>query len=292
MALLGNEFKDTNQTHVVRLWQAYKTVVAHNEISGSSLTSGAGRHALKLHGPQEVELVPEGSLGLVHRTQYVIVQLNTFGTSGPEPVGIGPQNSETDERLKDILVEKNNFLSNFGNSSGQLVQTSLSVWARYVTVRNNVFNGTGSEKYYTAINVSRRGLEPTPLGVRVLNNTIYKMDVPEGYSELSGFALAAEDANIVIKNNLIQYPVVPNRILINDPGATNTVQDHNVMTPDAGMIEPGNGDYRLAAGSLGVGAGTATLDSGSTPLPVFDDFLGNARTIPFDLGAYKYVASP
>ena len=116
LALLGNRIYDARQSHVVRVWQAYRSVIGHNIISGSSVDTDTGRHALKFHGPGTRPGDPEGSglgipvpaTGFVDvKTQFSIIADNVFGSSGPWPVGIGPQDAYADERLSHIIFERN-----------------------------------------------------------------------------------------------------------------------------------------------------------------------------------------
>ncbi|MCP4365311.1 MAG: hypothetical protein GY800_08455, partial [Planctomycetes bacterium] len=119
LVLMGNNMRDMNKSHVLRVWQAYKGVISHNSLSGSSINSVDGRHALKLHGPAQelINNAGNGGNGIVNPTQYVVINDNIFGTSGPWPVFIGPQNELHDERLSDIIVERNRFFSGYGTLS-------------------------------------------------------------------------------------------------------------------------------------------------------------------------------
>jgi len=53
IAIMGNKIYDADDSHVLRVWQSYLGVISHNIISGASINSVSGRHALKLHGPPE-----------------------------------------------------------------------------------------------------------------------------------------------------------------------------------------------------------------------------------------------
>ena len=82
-------------------------MIKHNNISGSTLVSGEGLHALKLHGENESDIgtyAETGNSGLEKRTAFTMVADNVFGSSGPEPVSIGPQSPSWDERLSDIII--------------------------------------------------------------------------------------------------------------------------------------------------------------------------------------------
>lgn len=300
LSLMGNNVRDVSGSHVVRIWQVWKGVFTHNNVSGSSLDSDLGRHALKLHGPIEGgDIHCAGCLR--HPTQYVVVANNVFGGSGPMPVSVGAQSDSTDERIEDVVVEDNRFLSSYGRLSrlSTKVEYSLTLNARYVTVRNNVFDGTGSDQFCTAVSATRRGVEPPPRGHRIFNNSIYKMDAPA--SALTAITIGPDAVGTLVKNNLAQFGAAPTRILVADASGV-AVQDHNALVADAGYVDPANPvwglkDFRLTAGSPAAGAGSFTLDPddaghpagpSSRRLPVFDDIAGNARTplVAYDLGAY------
>ena len=76
----------------------------------------------------------------------------------------------------------------------------------YVTVRNNIFNGTGSSNDYTAIEILSEGKQPAPLGVEVYNNTIYRSDNNSG-NERYGILIRKTAKQSIVKNNLIAFQV-------------------------------------------------------------------------------------
>ena len=290
---MGNRLADPDDSHVLRVWHANKAYIAHNEISGSSINSSAGRQALKLHGPSEEELVGSTSAidvnaRLATRTRYVVVSDNLFGSSGPWPVSIGPQNSSADERLKDIVLEKNRFFSSYGTLSSSLVQVSLNVAAQYVTLRNNIFDGEGSSRYYAAINIKHEGIESPPLGVRIFNNTVYKTDDTDGamYEEYSAFNVDAAAKGTIIRNNLVQFSTGMAIREIISGSATDVIQDHNLLTDNAGLVDPDNSD--LLQKNFGLSQSSQAHDAGIR-VSVFEDFAGNIRPLDsaYDLGVFE-----
>lgn len=289
LALMGNRFRNPSQSHVVRVWQAFKGVISHNDISGSSQDSDTGRHALKLHGPGEETIMDPGEAGLARRTRYVVVSNNIFGGSGPWPVCIGPQDSGNDERLEDLVVEQNRFYPGYGDpsccSSG--VQISLLIGARYITVRNNVFSGEGSSRYFTAVSVGQRGIEPYPLGNRILNNTIYKSDPVLGeYTSVAGISVDENTVATTIINNLIFFADGFSVVNMIEGGGTELVETNNLMTSDPRLVDPDNPDFLVKDFSLQ--ADSPGVDSGAV-VPVFDDFSGAGRPAGsgHDVGAFE-----
>ena len=281
LALLGNRFADGLTSHVVRVWHAPLSVIAHNDISGSSVESDSGRHALKLHGPREELLTDPGPTGLDERTHHVVIAHNVFGGSGPWPVAIGPQNGVYDERLSDILVVGNRFLARHGTPSVRPVQRSLVIWARHVTVVNNVFSGDGAhDMHYSGVSVGRRGSEPPPLGVRVLHNTFFR---GAGGRWSYAVRVGEEATGTVIRNNFAQ---LEGATLLAEELGEGTLEADNLLTEDAALVDPRSddplgADFRPTDRSPG-------RDEGGE-VPVFDDLDGARRPAGAapDLGAFE-----
>lgn len=297
MALLGNSIRDARSSHVVRIWQAHSAVIGHNTISGSSLENDSGRHALKLHGLEESILID--LYGTRKRTQFVIVGDNIFGGCGPWPVGIGPQNALKDERLRDIIVENNRFFSDYGNLSSRLVSVSLVIWARDVSVRNNIFDGNGSGDTYAAIAVEQRGVEPAPSGMLIANNTIYKTDVdttPGVWNLYAGVQVADMADEINTFNNLAVFPEDSQGesiVMVRNMDGSGVLQDKNLLLQGtySGLLRPDdsnhlNRKYHLLCDSPGINQG-ATIS-------LFRDYSGATRPEQglFDVGAYEYFPAP
>ncbi|MCC7071233.1 MAG: PKD domain-containing protein [Deltaproteobacteria bacterium] len=285
MALVGNRIQNVDQSHVARVWLAFGGVISHNMLSGSSIANSNGRHALKLHGPGAATVgsrAETGQSGLPHPTQFVVVSDNRIGTSGPWPISIGPQDGAADERLSDIIIERNRVMAGWGQASTTLVQVGMMFEGRYITARNNIIDGTGSDSSFTGISVARRGVEWTPLANRVFNNTIYS---PGGLSNGAvGVEVDDEAADTIVQNNLIAYP---------NAGAVNVLDDDsgvcvagaNATAAASAFVDPGAADPLLRSFAL-TEAATTAIDQGIA-LPVFEDALGAARTGTMDIGAFQ-----
>jgi len=285
LMIMGNRLRDPGQSHVLRVWQAYKGVIQHNETSGASATSTTGRHALKLHGPNETQIASSGADRLKSRTQWVIVSDNLIGDSGPWPYSIGPQDSVNDEQLQDILVENNRFFPGYGTQSASAdVQWAIELNARYITIRNNIITSDGSNSgVFHGVHIWKRGIEWTPIGNRVYNNTFYSPN--QKTSGAYGVYISSEAANTVVQNNLMQFPTSSQRGAVADKGK-NTTESNNLVTTHAGFVDATNATYTSKDFSLVTGS--AAIDAG-TNVPVFTDRVGVARSQGggYDLGAYE-----
>ncbi len=289
LMIMGNRLRDTGTSHVCRVWQSYKGVIKHNEMSGSSIDNSTGLQALKFHGPNEAQIAGSGPTDLDNRSEFTILTDNLFGQSGPWPVGIGPNASDADERLSNIVFENNRCYAGYGTLSTPLPRIAVRIWASFVTARNNIIAGEGSQNSFTGVTVSQRGIEPYPDRCRVYNNTIYKMEDPVGEEEYTGIVVGAGCTDTVVRNNIAQFNASVGTRLVLDDSGTATVQSNNTLTDDAGLVDPENAtylskDFSLTSDSIAVDAGT--------DVPVFKDFNGNARQAgdAIDLGAYEYIA--
>lgn len=271
LVLMGNYLRNNDTEHIVRIWQAFLGVISHNNLSGGV----PGRHVLKFHGPTEERVSTTDDALLDHRTEYVVISDNIFGSAGAWPVAIGPQNNDNDERLRHIIVEKNRFIPGYGRQ-GEPAQVPLVIWAKSVTVRNNIFDGTGSTEFGRAVYVGTRALEPAPQNIQIYNNTIYKNDIAGDSHSYSGFDFdsTVNQATVSIKNNLIQFPVNGNNNIVTcNSGCSSLDYSNNLLTDNPGFTDVDNGylqqDFSLLPDSPAI--------SGGADVPVFDDFIGTDR---------------
>jgi len=259
LAILGNDIHDMTNTHVLRVWQAHKGVISNNRL----WNPGPTRHALKLHGPGHGDGRPH--------TRWVTVSDNVI-RGKVWSVAIGPQDAENDERVSHVVFERNR------TTGESTVQVDLIIWARDVMVRNNVFVGTGGSKYYTAVRVGRRGIEPFPRDVRVLGNTVVRLDE---VSEFAALDVAPAAQGVRFQNNLATAPRAATRALVSGPPAA-VSSDHNLLTPSPGFADAAHGDYTLRQGS-------PAIDAGAVVPELLTDFLRAVRPRGkgYDLGAFE-----
>ena len=289
LAVLGNKSYDAQGSHSVRIWQSYIGTISHNAFSGANITNAQRRHALKLHGPSETILgLGDGGV-LDNRTAFTVVYDNVFGTSGPWPLSVGPQNGEEDERLTDIIIERNRQLADYGTKSQNDVIVGAYLAGRYFTARNNIFMGEAGSVQFIGIAISRRGIEPDPIGVECYNNTIYAPGNKN--DDYYGIKVHADVTSTVLRNNLASFPnaVGPHAMLLDS--AADTVASNNLLTDtpywtDSDNVTPLSRDFSVTS------SGTASIDQGYA-VPVFDDFIGTSRpqNSLYDIGAYEYYVA-
>ncbi len=173
-----------------------------------------------------------------------------FGSSDPWHVTIDPHDGAHDERLKDIIIEKNRFLSGYGIQSGfyheggiNRVQVSLNIRVSNTTLRNNVFDGNGIERSDNAISIGQRGVEPAPSGNRIFNNTIYKVDTVQGYAAYTDINVDSAASQTIAQNNLIILPSSGTEIEMIHDESTDMINNHNLMPDNPDLVDPENTDY-------------------------------------------------
>jgi PKD repeat protein len=256
LMILGTSITDCDEVeHTVRTPWLEKAVLSNSYFG----VSASAKHQLKLHAPGW----DSAGLGYHHYSEQIIVSDNTFqGGANPWSVTPGPQNSGSDERVRDLIFERNLFRSGSGT------QVSLVNWARDVTIRNNVFDLDAGDR---AISIGVRGVEPPSADVSVLNNTFYST----GSSTAVGIASVA--SNTTVRNNLL----TPSGTMITGTGS-GLIADHNLTTASPRFVSTTpfeRADFALQDDSPAVDFGT--------PVPVFRDLFRAERPQgdAYDVGA-------
>ena len=178
-------------------------------------------------------------------------------------VSIAPQNAQSDERVRNLIIERNWF---DGTNSNQQIALILS--ATEATVRNNICTLPGSN---TCIAFYQRGIEPAPANMRVYNNTMYSSST----GSFTGVTIDSASTNVTVRNNLGSAPSASSRAMIAGTGASGLIQSGNLLnnSPSALFVNtmPKNPeDFRLKSGT------NPARDAG-TSVPVFSDFFRTLR---------------
>lgn len=176
-------------SHVARFPYLGKAVISNNTLE----RAGPSEHLIKLHAPKQgLSNVETAGIGGGF-TRWVIISDNQFtGAYNAWPVAVGPGDSSSDERVKDVIIERN------AHTAGPGTQFAIKVWAQNVTVRNNLMDLTGALAH-CGVGVGRRGIEPFPDGVWVYNNMACSEDADNDFA-IADFATGV--TNCVAANNL------------------------------------------------------------------------------------------
>jgi len=247
LAVLGTRITDMGESHSLRVWHAQKAVFSEN----MCYYPGPTRQALKLHGYD---------LGQGPATEYVVVSNNSFRGS-TYAVAIAPENAQSDEPIRHVVVERNVI-----TPDDQMV-VGVYVSADDVTIRNNIFDGTGGPGWLTAVYLSD-GAGSALHDIKICNNTAYQGGSASEF-RLCSIDSSAQDT--VVRNNLASAPYTSDRWLIVGSGS-GLVADHNLLTSAAGFADASAGDFRLESSSPAVDAGAdvagVLVDYDCLPRPV------------------------
>lgn len=256
LAIIGCDLRDAGGSHLLRIWHMRRGLISNSLLHNP----GGNRHALKLHN--EHRLNPPDA-------EHIVISDNDV-QGDVWPVAIGPQDAGSDERIRYVLFERNVVRAN------STTQALVCLWARDVTARNNMLIGTGSSRYLTGFAVGRRGVEPPPERVRIVNNTLYKGD--DG-SELT-FARVEVGTDIEVRNNLMSAPRFTGSMRQMVQAFVPVAANPNLDISIDPFVDPGHEDFRLRPD-------TVPRDAGMTLPAVFDDVNGVSRpqNAAFDLGA-------
>jgi hypothetical protein len=286
-ALLGNTFRDTLGAHDVRTSQGVKVVISHNVFGNTSVVDNL------YFAPGPPPLFPDD--------EYIIIPDNEFLGAGYWSVNIYP-NCVYDSPIRDMVIERNIF------KATSETQLHLKIGARYVTVRNNVFDNTGSRFGPAAVRFSQQCIEPPPLGNRIIGNTVYS-------GEADGWFIAVwigdEAQDTTVENNLFAAPYGHSNMHMIWLGGSGLVTRNNIMysplDPDECVDPQGNTNCvdpeflstdPLSPDYLKLAPTSPAVDSGVFAPGFFEDFSGdfehNGRPqgTGYDIGAFECPGSP
>jgi hypothetical protein len=272
----GNQSTGSGQ-EVLRVSACRLCPISNNTIENANNIGGV----IKLHNGNTYASLPTWT-GVY--TELIEVSDNWFGgTSGGVLVDIEPQNGHDDERLRNIVFERNMVAGSTSAWGGLQMRTAVS----NETIRDNVFvMSSGGPKIYPeyAVGVGQLGIEPVPTGVEVYNNTIYMpapQDNQQGGIAFNGLSMNAPPQNSYVKNNLMYAPS-GSHPPVNNTGSGNVVGNNSASFA-------ANPAFLDASGSLNLLSDfkPSANYSGAANVPVWFDALGDAWTT-WDLGAVRH----
>lgn len=155
LAILGNTVRDsTRSEHLIRLPYVGQSVLSHNLLQEPAIK----KHHLKLHATEVTS-----NFSYAERDSHEVVISENIAEGGINgwSFTLGPQNGIVDERIRQMIVERNRF------TTGSGTRTHMLIWGRDLTARNNVYE-TGA----SFVSVGQRGIEPPPSNVQVYDNCL------------------------------------------------------------------------------------------------------------------------
>jgi hypothetical protein len=268
LVMLGATWRNSlNGEHVLRTTWVDRGVFSSNDMGEAP----ESKTVWKLHAPD----FEGNSVGAGHYSERIVISDNVFRMTGPHvwTVVIGPQNTGRDERIRQLVFERNLFLP------GPSALIALSVSAQEVVVRDNIVNHTRGRCF----SVGQTGLEPAPARVWLTNNTCYS----SAAGALEFVEIGPDLDTIVATNNLLSgldagedtFPaseatealtnaVLPPSIFVGE--AFDTDWQSFQLAPGSGAIDAGSGATGSAwdfsgrpRASDGDGSGSAEPDLGA-----------------------------
>ena len=283
VAFMGCNLGPTDGTHVLRIYNLRRGVIAHNNIHDPGNT----RLALKLHSEFAVWL---------RMTQYSIIHDNWF-VGSRDAVAIAPQDFGSNEMLSDIIFERNK-ISSTTVAGREPAQIFLLIQARNVTVRNNIIEGTFGSSYFHCCSIDNQAITNPPLLTQIIGNDMVTAGVNQ-HSEYYGTEISTTAARTVVANNAmycadqsveIYYVSGPNG---GGGGPRCDVANYKSKV-DPGFVDPASSNWRITQ------ATTALLDQGVPTTLLYEDAINQSRpdgdfsnllTRNLDIGAYEYIVS-
>lgn len=217
-------------------------------------------------------------------TEFVVESDNAMsGTSGANLAENAPQNANTDERLRNIVFERNLLSSTTGAQGGRLILIS----AVNETLRDNVAVMPGTSLLYPvfAFQSAQRGLEPPPVAIEMYNNTCYGPS-PQSGQNCAGFSntgsLGTAAASSYAKNTLY-YTTASGHAAFIDSGVSNTVSNNTGTATNNPAFTNGSTSFDIMSDFKP----TANY-TGGTSVPVQYDALVILWPPTWDLGAVHH----
>ena len=296
IAFMGNSFDNggnASGSHVTRWPYLNKAVISNNSFSRPGFT----RLTIKLHGPGWNAVSNDGVFDptATHPrngpsdwsnyslaasgdgySKYVVISDNKLTeAANPWSVDIGPEDPYNDERVHDVIFERNWFVANTAS------QVSLRIAASEITVRNNVHDFSNGSNGQTSVVITKDGITPAPDQLRVYNNTFYSSyAVPNG--QFVGVQIDNSVTNVTARNNLAYAPNAINPLMfLNSCGACLT-QSNNSTDSQITIASPpiSTTDWAPASASYAIGGGVT--------VPVWSDYYRNSRPLgTLDIGAVE-----
>ncbi len=204
-------------------------------------------------------------------------------------VAVAPQNQNSDERIKDVVIERNHFAAK--NST---VTIALYLDGFDYTVRNNTFdmNVAGDPANAIAFIAEVGGtISVAPDDLMAYNNSYYT-DYAISGNNINFLQVNTATTTVDVENNIAFAPNASisnglNALIFGTPKAGSIVANNSTtlqmmtVSPLYFATPPVNpSDFKPGTGSYARGTGAT--------VPVWTDFFGLPRSAPYDMGAVNH----
>lgn len=248
-------------SHVIRTEMLQNSVISNNTLRGA----GDFQVDIKLHAWAWGGGAGGNATAGTYTEKVIIADNKIEGGANTWYVSLGPQDEISDERVRDVILERNWFTAN------SRTQVPMHINSSQTTIRNNICNLSGAA-YHTCVNVSRWGITPEPSDTQIYNNTFYS---GAGTADFVGVEIATA-TNTIVRNNLVSAPSSASPVIISGTG-TGLVSSNNLLNNTPSDV------FVSATPSATVSFGLKSLpnlarDTGLSTVPVLSDFFLTART--------------
>ncbi len=221
-------------------------------------------------------------------TRWVEISDNQFiSGSNNYMVAAAPQSQGSDERIRDVVIERNHFAAK--NST---VSVALYLDGFDYTVRNNTFDmkvAGGPANAIAFIAEVGGNISVAPDDLMAYNNSYYS-GYAIGGNNINFLQLNTTSTTVDVENNLVYAPLSTNgqtSVIYGTPKAgsivapNSTTAQMKTVDPLYAVTPPVNpSDFKPGTGSYAIGTGAN--------VPVWTDFFGLPISAPYDMGAVKH----
>ncbi len=303
-AMLGTLIDDTTGIeHVSRYPYLNKAIISNNTLSRPSGT----KHVIKLHAPVWCQISSgqayyqpvcnyatdtkpttgvENTVNGTSYTQFVVISDNKLVPAScvSITVNIGPFSSFADNRLKDIIFERNWMTGADASLQYAVIIDGVSE----VTARNNILDMSGASPFRIFFETTGGLSVPFADNIRLYNNTAYASDPSSTSSPVFFENSVSATTNLSVINNLMYLPLAPRAVIVYGTAGTGYVASNNTTSSTAGInatptftnptpLVPS--DFRPSTVSYSYAIGTGTI------VPVWSDFFQMIEPATRDMGA-------
>lgn len=279
-AVMGNSldgnggWNNGSGQETLRISACAKCVISNNDVKNAN---GVGA-VLKFH---QGNTNNSNSNWVGSYSETTIISDNHFsGSSGANLVEVAPQNSVTDERLRNIVIERNFFQTSVNGGRELLVS------GQDIAVRDNIFS-LGNMDW--GVQIGQRGnFSWRTTGVEAYNNTCYSSSSGTSNQRciiLSNTTLGGSTppSSCTVKNTLVYFPRSSGAATIMNDGNGNSLSNNTTNVTANPAFTNASGKFSAISDFRP----TASY-SGGTNVPVYDDIFGTAWAPTWDMGAVHH----